>query len=80
MYGIHNKSPADEEVMGTPIYAFSGNMVYWEVQEDLPRSTKLMIDGIALYTFIVQASRLSTSPCWTDQKLPRYLRSFLMPI
>jgi len=35
--------------MGVPIYAFSGNKVYWEVQEDLPRFTKLMIDGMALY-------------------------------
>ena len=35
--------------MGAPIYAFSGNKVYWEVQEDLPRFTKLMIDGHALY-------------------------------
>lgn len=35
--------------MGSPIYAFSGNKVYWEIQEDLPRFTKLMIDGKALY-------------------------------
>ena len=35
--------------MGAPIYAFSGNKVYWEVQEDLPKFTKLMIDGKALY-------------------------------
>ncbi len=35
--------------LGAPIYAFSGNKVYWEVQEDLPRFTKLMIDGKALY-------------------------------
>ena len=35
--------------MGAPIYAFSGNRVYWEIQEDLPRFTKLMIDGMALY-------------------------------
>ena len=35
--------------LGAPIYAFSGNRVYWEVQEDLPRFTKLMIDGMALY-------------------------------
>ena len=35
--------------MGAPIYAFSGNRVYWEVQEDMPRFTKLMIDGMALY-------------------------------
>ena len=35
--------------MGAPIYAFSGNKVYWEIEEDLPRFTKLMIDGKALY-------------------------------
>ena len=35
--------------MGAPIYAFSGNKVYWEVEEDLPRFTKLMIDNKALY-------------------------------
>ncbi len=34
---------------GAPIYAFSGNKVYWEIQDDLPRFTKLMIDGMALY-------------------------------
>ena len=35
--------------MGAPIYAFSGKTVYWEIEEDLPRFTKLMIDGKALY-------------------------------
>ena len=35
--------------MGAPIYAFSGNKVYWEIEEDLPRFTKLMIDGKAHY-------------------------------
>ena len=35
--------------MGAPIYAFSGDKVYWDIQEDLPRFTKLMIDGKALY-------------------------------
>ena len=35
--------------MGAPIYAFSGEKVYWEIQEDLPRFTKLMIDNKALY-------------------------------
>ena len=35
--------------MGSPIYAFSGNRVYWEIEQDLPRFTKLMIDGKALY-------------------------------
>lgn len=35
--------------LGDPICAFSGNDVYWEVCEDLPKTTKLMIDGHALY-------------------------------
>lgn len=32
-----------------PICAYSGEKVYWEVREDLPKTTKLMIDGKALY-------------------------------
>lgn len=35
--------------LGNPICAFSGEKVYWEVCEDLPKTTKLMIDGKALY-------------------------------
>lgn len=35
--------------LGDPICAYSGNNVYWEVCEDLPKTTKLMIDGKALY-------------------------------
>lgn len=35
--------------LGNPICAFSGNSVYWEVCKDLPKTTKLMIDGHALY-------------------------------
>ena len=35
--------------LGDPICAFSGNDVYWQVSEDLPKTTKLMIDGKALY-------------------------------
>lgn len=35
--------------LGNPICAYSGNNVYWEVCEDLPKTTKLMIDGKALY-------------------------------
>lgn len=35
--------------LGVPICAYSGNSVYWEVCEDLPKTTKLMIDGHALY-------------------------------
>lgn len=35
--------------LGNPIVAFSGDSVYWEIPEDLPKMTKLMIDGKALY-------------------------------
>ena len=35
--------------LGNPIMAFSGDSVYWEIPEDLPKMTKLMIDGKAIY-------------------------------
>ena len=35
--------------LGVPICAYSGEEVYWQVCEDLPKTTKLMIDGKALY-------------------------------
>ena len=35
--------------LGDPICAYSGDSVYWEVCKDLPKTTKLMIDGKALY-------------------------------
>ena len=35
--------------LGVPICAYSGDDVYWEVKNDLPKTTKLMIDGKALY-------------------------------
>ena len=35
--------------LGNPIMAFSGDSVYWEIPEDLPKMTKLMINGKALY-------------------------------
>ncbi len=35
--------------LGNPICAYSGDDVYWEVCKDLPKTTKLMIDGKALY-------------------------------
>lgn len=35
--------------LGDPICAYSGDEVYWTVCEDLPKTTKLMIDGHALY-------------------------------
>lgn len=35
--------------LGQPIAAFFGNDVYWEIPDDLPKMTKLMVDGKALY-------------------------------
>ena len=35
--------------MGTPIYAFEGNEVYWDVPDNLPKFTKLTVDGKQLY-------------------------------
>ena len=35
--------------LGVPICAYSGDEVRWEVPDDLPKMTKLMIDGKALY-------------------------------
>lgn len=35
--------------LGVPICAYSGDDVYWEIRNDLPKTTKLMIDGKALY-------------------------------
>ncbi len=35
--------------LGVPICAYSGEEVYWEIPDDLPKMTKLMIDGKALY-------------------------------
>ena len=34
---------------GAPIYVFSGRSVYWEIPDDLPKFTKLSIDGKPLY-------------------------------
>lgn len=35
--------------MGVPICAYSGDEVYWEIPNDLPKTTKLSIDGKLLY-------------------------------
>lgn len=35
--------------LGTPICAYEGDDVYWDIPDDLPKTTKLMIDGIPLY-------------------------------
>ena len=35
--------------LGQPITAYSGDEVYWKIPKKLPKMTKLMIDGKALY-------------------------------
>lgn len=35
--------------LGVPIYAFSGNDIYWELEEDLPKFTRILVDGKPLY-------------------------------
>ena len=38
-----------QTILRSPIVAYSGEDVYWEIPDDLPKFTKLMIDGKALY-------------------------------
>ena len=35
--------------LGVPLAVYGGNDVYWEIPDDLPKTTKLNIDGLALY-------------------------------
>ena len=35
--------------LGNPIVAYGGNDVYWEIPDNLPKTTKLIIDDKALY-------------------------------
>lgn len=35
--------------LGVPVCAYEGDDVYWEIPDDLPKMTKLMIDGKPLY-------------------------------
>lgn len=35
--------------LGVPIAVYGGKDVYWEIPSDLPKTTKLNIDGLALY-------------------------------
>ena len=53
---------------GAPIYAFSGNRVYWEIPEDLPKFTKLMIDDV--HCDIPPIRGMS----WSCARLPRRTR------
>lgn len=47
--------------LGDPICAYSGNSVYYEVCEDLPKTTKLSIDGKALYIHRANFQIIDTS-------------------
>lgn len=35
--------------LGVPIAVYGGEDVYWEIPDDLPKTTKLNVDGLALY-------------------------------
>lgn len=35
--------------LGVPIAVYGGENVYWEIPDDLPKTTKLNVDGLALY-------------------------------
>ncbi len=47
--------------LGDPICAYSGDSVYYEVCEDLPKTTKLSIDGKALYIHRANFQIIDTS-------------------
>ena len=52
--------------LGQPIKAYQGDDVYWEIPESLPKMTKLMIDGKALY--IHRANfQIIDSDCLTEE-------------
>lgn len=48
LYGVA-KVVVIQSQMGVPICAYGGDDVYWEIPDDLPKTTKLMIDGKPLY-------------------------------
>ena len=35
--------------LGVPLAVYGGKSVYWEIPDDLPKTTKLNIDGKAIY-------------------------------
>lgn len=47
--------------LGNPICAYSGDSVYYEVCDDLPKTTKLSIDGKALYIHRANFQIIDTS-------------------
>lgn len=52
--------------LGLPIKAYQGDDVYWEIPKNLPKMTKVMIDGKALY--IHRANfQIIDSDCLTEE-------------
>lgn len=47
--------------LGDPICAYSGDSVFYEVCEDLPKTTKLSVDGKALYIHRANFQIIDTS-------------------
>lgn len=47
--------------LGVPICAFEGDDVFWEIPDDLPKMTKLMIDGCPLYIHRANYQIIDTS-------------------
>lgn len=50
-----------ESQFGTPVAVYQGDDVYWEVPKDLPKMTKLSVDGKALYLHRVNYVILDTN-------------------
>lgn len=64
--GIKNKFGASKVVvikseLGYPLAVFQGNSVYWEVCAELPKTTKLSVDGKALYIHRTQFDIIDVS-------------------
>lgn len=47
--------------LGVPICAYGGKSVYWEIPDDLPKTTYLSIDGNPLYLHRVNYIILDTT-------------------
>ena len=48
-YFVKSRVVVIKSQLGQPIAAYSGDEVFWKIPDDLPKMTKLMIDGKALY-------------------------------
>ena len=69
---------SDQIPVGTAIAAFSGDDVYWEVPEDLPQMTKLMVDGKAFVYTIGQTTRLLIKIFFKDKCVFKEIGCFIM--